>query len=108
MPTAGRLLTTDPALFRAATDAINTMLRDAGWNMVVAGPWRIEQQAGARPMNFEFVLRFTGGRVAQYGVCGACGCTDSTPCPGGCAWVDKTHRLCSACADRAARKRTKR
>jgi PRTRC genetic system protein A len=29
-------------------------------------------------------------------VCRVCGCTDSTPCEGGCAWVEPD--LCSACA----------
>lgn len=29
-------------------------------------------------------------------VCRVCGCTDLTPCPGGCAWVKPD--LCSACA----------
>ena len=30
--------------------------------------------------------------------CQVCGCTDSTPCIGGCSWVRKN--LCSACAQK--------
>ena len=46
------------------------------------------------------------------GICQVCGCTDTTPCDvgieGACAWVDKTHTLCSnpACV-KAAKKPTK-
>jgi ParB family chromosome partitioning protein len=31
------------------------------------------------------------------GVCQECGCTETTPCEGGCAWTDKTKTLCAAC-----------
>ena len=31
------------------------------------------------------------------GVCRRCGCMDYSPCPGGCAWVDRTCTLCTAC-----------
>ena len=31
------------------------------------------------------------------GVCRECGCTETTPCEGGCAWMDKTKTLCTAC-----------
>lgn len=31
------------------------------------------------------------------GVCRVCGCTDSTPCEGGCRWVDQSLTLCSQC-----------
>lgn len=34
--------------------------------------------------------------------CIECGCTDTTPCPGGCAWVRPN--LCSACADNIQRR----
>lgn len=30
--------------------------------------------------------------------CRVCGCTDATPCPSGCAWVEKD--LCSQCVDK--------
>ena len=32
----------------------------------------------------------------QKQVCRVCGCTDSSPCPDGCSWIEKD--LCSACA----------
>lgn len=31
------------------------------------------------------------------GVCRVCGCTESTPCPEGCAWMDESKTLCTAC-----------
>lgn len=31
------------------------------------------------------------------GVCQECGCTETTPCEGGCAWTDKTKTICTAC-----------
>lgn len=34
----------------------------------------------------------------QRGVCQLCGCTDAKACPGGCAWVDPAHTVCSVCA----------
>lgn len=33
------------------------------------------------------------------GICRVCGCTADNPCPGGCAWTDKTRTLCTACAE---------
>jgi hypothetical protein len=30
--------------------------------------------------------------------CGACGCTDTSPCPGGCMWANASATLCSSCA----------
>ncbi len=33
------------------------------------------------------------------GVCRICGCTESTPCAGGCAWTDAAQTLCSTCLD---------
>lgn len=32
------------------------------------------------------------------GVCRVCGCTDARACPGGCAWADAAHTLCTSCA----------
>ena len=32
------------------------------------------------------------------GRCVVCGCTDARACPGGCAWANSTHTLCSRCA----------
>lgn len=33
-------------------------------------------------------------------MCRMCGCTEVFGCPGGCAWVNKTHTLCSQCLER--------
>ncbi len=44
--------------------------------------------------------------AGEPGVCRVCGCTDSTPCPGGCGWVEDD--LCSACVDTSQTKRAKR
>jgi hypothetical protein len=33
------------------------------------------------------------------GRCRECGCTDERTCPGGCAWVDASHTLCSRCCN---------
>ncbi len=32
------------------------------------------------------------------GTCKDCGCTEQTPCEGGCAWHDEMKDLCSKCA----------
>lgn len=39
------------------------------------------------------------------GQCRWCGCSDAHGCAMGCAWVNRDHTLCSACAplDRAVR-----
>ena len=34
--------------------------------------------------------------VQEHRICRVCGCTDFSPCPGGCAWVQPD--LCSSCA----------
>lgn len=31
------------------------------------------------------------------GVCIVCGCTESTPCAGGCIWANSSATLCSSC-----------
>ena len=38
--------------------------------------------------------------------CRICGCTEDTPCPGGCCWVEDPEMgdLCSACVGRAKKK----
>lgn len=33
------------------------------------------------------------------GTCRFCSCREDSPCPGGCAWVDQGHVVCSACVD---------
>lgn len=40
----------------------------------------------------------------QKGVCRVCGCTESTPCPGGCAWTDETETLCTTCENKQKRR----
>ena len=39
--------------------------------------------------------------AGEPGTCRVCGCTDETPCLSEgwpCAWVNKEHTLCTACA----------
>lgn len=36
-------------------------------------------------------------RKDKKGTCSQCGCTESTPCVGGCAWIDDAEMLCTAC-----------
>ncbi len=31
------------------------------------------------------------------GRCRVCGCTWTTPCPGGCAWGDTSETICTEC-----------
>jgi len=38
------------------------------------------------------------------GVCRKCGCTETTPCPGGCAWADETKTLCTTCEAKTEKK----
>jgi hypothetical protein len=35
------------------------------------------------------------------GICTYCGCTETAPCDGGCAWTDRTATVCTVCADAA-------
>lgn len=37
--------------------------------------------------------------AARRGVCRGCGCTAERACPGGCAWTNRDHTWCSACAE---------
>lgn len=47
---------------------------------------------------------FAAGVVAslcpdlEVGKCATCGCVDVAACPGGCAWADLAHTLCTSCA----------
>lgn len=43
-------------------------------------------------------LRYTA--LLGAGLCRLCGCTDRHACPGGCAWVNAAHDVCSACVKR--------
>jgi hypothetical protein len=55
---------------------------------------------GPRVVFYDPKLEKAGGLVAKRetpGVCRECGCTETTPCEGGCAWTDKTKTLCTAC-----------
>lgn len=44
------------------------------------------------------------------GICRFCGCVDERACPGGCAWIDDEHTVCSslACYPRWVAERTSR
>jgi len=37
--------------------------------------------------------------LGEPGCCRVCGCTDRWACPGGCAWVNASHTLCSRCLE---------
>lgn len=43
-------------------------------------------------------LRMAAADLENFPVCRVCGCTDDTPCEGGCYWVEPD--LCSACTER--------
>lgn len=36
-------------------------------------------------------------RVIGRGRCQVCGCTETRPCPGGCAWANADQNLCTCC-----------
>lgn len=36
-------------------------------------------------------------------MCEICGCTENRACMGGCGWANRSHTLCTACAERTAR-----
>jgi hypothetical protein len=55
-------ITSDRETFKALADAIGAYLEAVGWKALVVGHPRIQQQPGERAMNYEFVVRFTGGR----------------------------------------------
>ena len=42
--------------------------------------------------------------MSQIMKCVICGCSDSTPCPGGCAWLAYDPLVCTNCAYEAAEK----
>ncbi len=39
-----------------------------------------------------------GLNPATLGRCSVCGCTEESPCPGGCIWANSNATLCSRCA----------
>jgi ParB family chromosome partitioning protein len=54
--------------------------------------------------------KHTENKPDQPGVCRVCGCTNETPCEDGgfpCRWVDKEKTLCSACAGKNKKPKTK-
>lgn len=40
-----------------------------------------------------------GKDASTPGTCKVCGCTETTPCEGGCAWADSTRTVCTACVE---------
>ena len=56
------MTTENPEAFRAMAEAVSSYLETVGWRAVVVGSPRIEQPHGSRALNYEFVLRFTGGK----------------------------------------------
>ena len=48
--------------FNALADAIAAYLESIGWRALVVGSPRIQHQLLEREFNYEFVVRFTGGR----------------------------------------------
>jgi len=42
--------------------AVGDYLKSLGWTALVVGSPRIQQQPGDREFNYEFVVRFTGGK----------------------------------------------
>lgn len=50
------------AAFVTFSDALAVYLQSIGWNAVVVGRPRIQQEPHAREFNFEFVVEFTGGK----------------------------------------------
>jgi hypothetical protein len=46
-------------------------------------------------------FRFPAGTKKTPGKCVGCGCTDERACEEGCAWIDPSRLLCTACVARA-------
>lgn len=57
---AVRYIRRDP--FGRLTLEIARYLETVGWRAFVIGNARVQQQAGERKMNYEFVVKFTGGK----------------------------------------------
>lgn len=45
--------------------AIGAYLETIGWRAIVVGNPRVQQQPTEREFNYEFVVRFTGGKVKK-------------------------------------------
>lgn len=48
--------------FGRLTQEIGRYLETVGWRAIVIGHARVQQQAGERQFNYEFVVKFTGGK----------------------------------------------
>jgi hypothetical protein len=82
----------------AALDAIFTLRRETGGAMNTPE----SDMAILRMVQAHNALTVATGDnnlvdLEGEGVCRVCGCTDQAACPGGCAWVDDAHTLCSQC-----------
>ncbi len=51
------------AAFITFSDALGVYLETLGWRAIVVGSPRVQQQPGERDFNYEFVVRFTGGKI---------------------------------------------
>ncbi len=57
--------------------------------------------AGLRPDQVQLTRVVSEASLAGDPACRVCGCTENTPCPGGCMWVEDPKllgELCSSCA----------
>ena len=50
-------------------------------------------------LDVDQVVRILATESLGIAVCIGCGCTDMSPCDGGCYWVDAELPLCSVCAE---------
>lgn len=48
--------------FEHLAEALGVYLDAVGWRVLVVDTPRVQQQPGERALNYEFVVRFTGGR----------------------------------------------
>jgi hypothetical protein len=51
-------------------------LESVGWSALIIGRARVQQQIGARKMNYEFVVDFTGGKKQDAAAADPAGQTD--------------------------------
>lgn len=51
-----------PKAFEHLAEAIGVYLDAVGWRVLVVGSPRVQHQPGEAEFNYEFVVRFTGGR----------------------------------------------
>jgi len=60
----------------------------------------LQKPKGPKLVNVSADGKASAKKKAKAGTCRVCGCTDNRACKGGCSWVDKTHTLCSTCAEK--------